>query len=143
MQYANYCYYFGEYQGDLIPEESFVQCAARASRFLDYYTMGKAKDNAELHELKMACCALAEQYYVIDKAQALTVGSLEAVSGKEIQSESVGSHSRTFRSAGESASNALNAAANAQNVLAQVARQYLSGTGLLYRGRGSCSRRTQ
>lgn len=142
MQYANYCYYTAEFLGELIPEDAFNRCALQASRFLDYYTMGRAKNNAELEALKMACCALAEQYFAINKAQNLTIESLNVNGSGELQSESVGSYSRTFRSGGDSASAAINAVANSQSALAQTARQYLTGTGLLYRGHCVCTHPT-
>lgn len=142
MQYANFCYYISRFLGGMIPENDFDRCAMQASRFLDYYTMGKAKENAHMEELMMACCALAEQYYAINRAQALTVESLSVKGEGEIQSESVGSYSRTFRSGGDSAAAAINAVSNAQSALAQTARQYLAGTGLLYRGQCRCTRRT-
>lgn len=134
MQYASYCYYTTKFLGDMIPERDYNRCSMQASRFLDYFTMGKAKNNPEVDGLKMACCALAEQFFVINKAQKITAASLEVNGGQELQSESVGSYSRTFRSGGDSAAAAVNAVSASQAALAQIARQHLAGTGLLYRG---------
>lgn len=138
MIYADYTYYTEAYLGTAISEEEFPACALRASAFLDYYTQGRAEDNAGLPALKMACCAVAEQQQMILSAQKLAKQSLlaGAESGAgEVQSESVGSFSRTYRSGGDSAGAASAVAGNAQAALAQAARQYLAGTGLLYRGR--------
>ena len=138
MAYADYEYYTITYLGTAISEADFPRFALRASSFLDYYTQGQAAKNAELDALKMACCAVAEQYQSIDAAQALAQKALSASlsSGGELQSQSVVSWSKTYRSAGDSAQQALASAETAQAALAAAAAQYLAGTGLLYRGRG-------
>lgn len=138
MAYADYYFYSNEYFGMAIDVVDFDRLATRASSFLDYYTQGRAAKNPELIELKMACCALAEQYKIIEQAQALATKNLASAmesDGGEVQNETVGSWSKSYRSGGDSAGAAAAVAANAQASLAAVARQYLSGTGLLYRGR--------
>lgn len=142
MAYADYEYYKNTYLGTAIKEDDFPRLSLRASSFLDYYTQGKAAKNADLDALKMACCAIAEQYQYIDTAQALAQkslsASLESSDTGELQSQTVGSWSKTYRSGGDSAQQALSSAQAAQASLAAVAQQYLAGTGLLYRGRGCC-----
>lgn len=140
MAYADYEYYTTTYLGTAIKKDDFPRLALRASSFLDYYTQGRAAQNSDLDALKMACCAVAEQYQSIDTAQALAQKSLSASleSDGELQSQSVGSWSKTYRSGGESAQQALSSAQTAQASLAAVAQQYLGATGLLYRGRGCC-----
>ena len=123
MAYADYEYYTAAYLGKTIQKADFPRLSLRASYFLDYYTQGRAASNSELDALKMACCAVAEQYQSIDLAG-------------ELQSQSVGSWSKAYRSGGESAQQATAVAQSAQTHLASVAAQYLAGTGLLYRGRG-------
>lgn len=138
MAYADFDFYANEYYGQSVNESSFHRLAIRASSYLDYYTQGRAVKNPELRELKMACCALADQYQVIEQAQALANKNLSAAmesDGGEVQSETVGSWSKSYRSGGDSAGAAASVASNAQASLAAVARQYLAGTGLLYRGR--------
>ena len=138
MAYADYEYYTTTSLGTAIDEANFPRLALRASTFLDYYTQGRAAKNADLDALKMACCAVAEQYQYIDTAQALAQKSLTASleTDGELQSQTVGSWSKTYRSGGETAQQAATAAQTAQVSLAAAARQYLAGTGLLYRGRG-------
>lgn len=139
MAYADYEYYTTTYLGTAISEQDFPRLALRASTYLDYYTAGKAAQNATLDAVKMACCAVAEQYHAIDTAQALAQKSLsEALSqeGGELQSQTVGSWSKTYRSGGESAAQAAASATSAKAGLASAASMYLAGTGLLYRGRG-------
>lgn len=140
MAYADYEYYTTTYLGTAIKEDDFPRLSLRASAFLDYYTQGRAAKNADLDALKMACCAVAEQYQYIDTAQALAQKSLSASleSDGELQSQTVGSWSKTYRSGGDSAQQALSSAQSAQAALAAITQQYLSATGLLYRGRGCC-----
>lgn len=127
MIYADYNFYVSSFYGNVIPEEEYAAVALRASQFLDYYTMNRAKDYSDLSELKMACCALAEEYHTI-----LTAKRHESqMADGEMQSQTVGSYSVTYRSKGESLAEA---SAQAQSRLATVARQYLARTGLLYRG---------
>ena len=114
--YANYDYYKGTYRGRLIPEQDYPRVALRADQYLDYYTRCRARDNAELEAVKMAACALAEQYYEMDQ--------LPIATGK--QSETVGSYSVTYRSAEDIQRIKLG--------LPGIVRMYLSSTGLLYRG---------
>lgn len=141
MIYADYEYYVASYLGSVIPEDAFAAVAMRASRFLDYYTMNRAKDNADMEEVKMACCALAEEYHTIFTAQKLSQQAAEATG--EMQSQTVGSYSVTYRSAGDAAKTMAELSAQARGRLAAVAREYLAHTGLLYRGGGcGCTRRT-
>lgn len=138
MAYASYDYYRTVYHGTAIAAPDASRLLQRASSFLDYYTQGRAAKSAELHALKMACCAIAEQYQYIDMAQALAKKSISsAVDGNgELQSQTVGSWSKTYRSGGDSAKQALESAQAAKASLVTIAQQYLSGTGLLFRGRG-------
>lgn len=138
MAYADYEYYATTYLGTAIKEDDFPRMAMRARSFLDYYTMGRSAQNADLDALKMACCAIADQYQYIDTAQALAQKSLSASleSDGELQSQTVGSWSKTYRSGGDSAQQALSSVQTAQAALGAIAQQYLAGTGLLYRGRG-------
>ena len=140
MAYADYEYYTTTYLGTAIKEDDFPRLSLRASSFLDYYTQGRAAQNSDLDALKMACCAVAEQYQYIDTAQALAQKSLSASleSDGELQSQTVGSWSKTYRSGGDSAQQALSSVQTAKATLGSIAQQYLAGTGLLYRGRG-CS----
>ena len=74
-----------------------------------FSTQGRAAKNADLDALKMACCAVAEQYQAVDTAQALASKSLTAAlsdSSGELQSQTVGSWSKSYRSGGESAAQA-------------------------------------
>lgn len=126
MIYADYSYYSDSYYGDLIPEDDYIKCAARASDYIDRITMNRAQDYMVLHPdsdaVKKACCAIAEQLLQINRTRAAAIAE-----GGEIASESVGSHSVSYRSGTETA-----AALEAN--LRRIAASYLATTGLLYRG---------
>lgn len=137
MEYADYDFYYDTYRGTASAEE-FCRLVVRASAYLDYYTQNRVKDHADLDAVKMACCALVDRYKLIEDAQELSqknVAAGLASDAGELQSESVGGYSRAFRSSGDSSLAALKAAEQARSGLADVAREYLANTGLLYRGR--------
>lgn len=137
MIYADYEYYCDTYRGSA-DADSFCKLATRASSFLDYYTQNRVKDFANLDAVKMCCCALIDQYQLLETARALAKKNVDAglaSDGAEVQSETVGGYSRTLRSGGDSSLAALKAASEAKQALAGVAREYLANTGLLYRGR--------
>lgn len=133
MVYADYEFYKINFAGNLIAEDDFARLATKASAFLDYYTRGKAKFFAESDAVKMACCALAEQYKVIDAA-ALTVSKLSENAGGEKKSETTGRHSVTYSTGEDVAKATASYATSSESSLAAVVRMYLDGTGLLYRG---------
>lgn len=139
MVYADFEYYTNVYFGTSIEEADFPRLALRASSYIDWATMGRASKHAQLDAVKLACCALAEDYQIIEAAKALANKNLSAAmsseAGGEIQSETVGGWSRSFRSGGDSAAAAVKASASSKEFLAETAKQYLAGTGLL-RARG-------
>jgi len=141
MIYADFGYYYGIWVGSAFSDENDYQhLAARASRYIDYITCGRAEKFACLDAIKQCCCALAEQYQMIESAQALVQNSLSTrVPGEaEVQSETVGPWSRSYRSGGDSAQAAEKAVQAQLDDLDRIARQYLAGTGLLYRGGRCC-----
>lgn len=133
MIYASYEFYSYVYFGKAIEPVDFPRFALQASSYLDWCTAGRAAKHADLEAVKMACCALAEDYQTIDSARMLANRSLSSASGDggELQSQTVGSWSKTYRSGGSSAKDALSAAESAQEILMSTAKMYLAGTGLL------------
>ena len=132
MAYADYSYYVDNFFGEEIDEADFLKYASKASAFLDYYTRGKAKANADLDALKTACCALAEQYVIIDLAHKAAVSGMG--NGSDKASETVGSYSVSYRGGGEIATASMQAKSAANAELVKLAQFYLADTGLLYRG---------
>lgn len=137
MAYADYEYYAGTYMGT-VSEDAFPRLAVRASSFLDYFTQGRAQECPGLDALKMCCCALVDKYQLIETAQEMAANRLLAANAgsAEVKSEQVGGYSRTLSTGGESATAALSSAQGARTLLADVCREYLGNTGLLYRGGG-------
>ena len=121
MILTDYTFYATEFYGNMIKEEDFNRLASKASADIMAYTRNKA--TRENDAVQRACCALAEQYAIIDKAEQ------SAISG-EVASETVGAWSRTYRNGAETA-------AAARSEITQIMRSYLAPTGLLYRG-GCC-----
>lgn len=126
--YADYTFYTMDFYGDTIPEAKFDKYATRASDFIDYLTWRKAQDLVDDPAVQKCCCALAEQFMSIDALK--TAASAKVTEDGIISSESVGSHSRSFRNGTE----AEQAVQEAEKALASIARRYLLPTGLLYRG---------
>ena len=127
MIYADYAYYTDTFYGEMLTDEDvFTKFAARASDYIDRITMNRARDYVVLHpddeNIKKACCAAAEQYYMLSGIRA----GIASEDG-EIASESVGSHSVSYRSGFETA-------ASLEADLRKIVSAYLALTGLLYRG---------
>ena len=119
MAYADYTYYTGTYLGIAIAQTDFPRLALKASNFLDALSMDRlaaivtaGTDTATIDKIKMATCAVAEEYQEIESG------------GGEVQSERVGSHSVTY--------NVTHGAPRAK--LMDAARLYLARTGYLYQG---------
>lgn len=136
MAYADYKFYKDKYFGQAISEADFPRLAMRGSQYIDYITQGRAEAKADLEAVKMCCCELAEQYQTIEAAQELARKSLASSDGAEVQSETVGSWSRSYRSSGASAQSAAQAAADGKKALYSIAMTYLANTGLLSRAGG-------
>lgn len=126
--YADYTFYRLKFYGDAIPVDLWAKYATAASDFIDYFTMKKAAENKDLDAVKKACCALAEQYMTVDAVKKAVAAKV--TTDGIIASESVGSHSRSFRNGAEGEQAVTAATAE----LANIARRYLLPTGLLYRG---------
>lgn len=71
MVYADYDYYSNVYLGTAISSDDFPRLAMRASAFLDYATMGRVAKHADWDAVKLACCAVADDYQTIETAKAL------------------------------------------------------------------------
>ncbi len=121
MIYADYDFYQEMFFGRAIDYDDFDRLAQRASSYMDYYTMGNVSKKPDLPAVKMCCCAIAEQYKLIEAYAA------NNADGKELKSQSVGAWSQTYESG-----TALET--EARKRLAGIAQEYLAPTGLLYRG---------
>ena len=119
MAYADYAYYVDTFRGNQLSEQEFAFFAERAADWIDYLTDGKADGNGPYSEkIKKACCAIADVVFVNE------------TKGGGIVSASNDGYSESYANP--------NSQQTAEQRVLNVARRYLSGTGLLYRGVGRC-----
>lgn len=136
MVYADYEYYKSTFLGTAIELPSFDHYAKRASDYIDYITFGKAEKFSDNSHVKDACCAIAEQMQLEEKAQNVVTNSLDnaIANNGEVTSETVGEWS-VSKTTGMSAAESSNDYRSAlRGEMYAIAQQYLLTTGLLYRG---------
>lgn len=130
MAYADFEYYVCTYLGSAVSEDAFPQLAMKASAYVDYITMNRARSAAGNagDAVKNAVCALAE---IIQDG-----GKLNAVSTdteRPVSSETVGAWSRSYGSRSVSATDVQLLEARKR----EAAAMYLAPYGLL-KARGYC-----
>ncbi len=120
---SDYSFYTDTYHGKLLSAEEFPGYATRADEYLNELTFGRyaAPDLPEsvLTAVKMAECAVADLCLELD--------TVPVSSDPSVSSETVGSHSVTYRSGAD-------VAAAFYGRIRVAAEHYLLPTGLLYRG---------
>lgn len=140
--YADYEFYTETFYGTAINEADFPRLSSRSSDFIDYYTRGKSvfvSDETTLNALAKCCCAIAEQMQIDSQNKALmakkTADAISSGNG-EIKSETVGSWSQSYVTASDymQSGNSTDIEKNNRQIYANIANEYLSNTGLLYRG---------
>lgn len=113
MAYAVYKDYTGDYGGSRLTEGEFGGYAAGASAYLELLTFGRCgqvTDTATVRAVTLACCAVADELMKQEREPPLT-------------SQSVGQWSKSY-----------SPQKSPQRSIADAARLYLRGTGLLWRG---------
>lgn len=116
MAYADYGYYTDSYGGTLIAESAFARLACLASAYIDSLTFGHAaEDTKHADTIKLACCALAEEYQRQDD-------------GGEVASASNDGYSESYVTSGKTLGQRLR----------DTAVAILAPTGLLYGGVYPC-----
>lgn len=95
MSYADYDFYVSEYKGKAISAYDFDALAQKASAYIDYATMRRAKTTAgeARYAVQCATCALAD---VLDDGEKLNASAYSAE--QPLASETVGSWSRSYGS---------------------------------------------
>lgn len=132
MVYADYTYYVSGYMGTAVSEENFPALAAKASAYVDYVTMGRARNAAgdAADAVKNAVCSICEVMQDGDKLNAISSDATRPVS-----SETVGGWSRSYGTKSVS-SNDLQLIENRKR---EAVVMYLAPYGLLKaRGYGPC-----
>ena len=114
MAYASYSDYQVLYGGSLLTQEQFERYAGQAGDYLELLTYGRCAAPLEAvveQAVHKACCAVTEELYRQEQQPA------------QLRSHRVGQWSRSY-APGKSREQAI----------ADAARVYLAGTGLLWRG---------
>lgn len=136
MAYADYDYYKNEFYGAAIAEADFLGLAVKGSQMVDFYTGGRARNASgdELTAVKNAACAFAE---IIQDESRLTAATFSGDRASQVQSETVGSWSRSYGSAAATGTDLEMIAARKREALLM----WLGGTGMLQAtGYWGCSR---
>ena len=136
MAYADYDYYASTFLGTAIEPPYFDRYAKRASDNIDYVTSGKAEKFSDDSHGKYACCAIAEQMQLEEKAQNVVTNSLDnaIANNGEVTSETVGEWSVSKTTGISAAASSKDYRSALRGGMDGLAQQYLLPTGLVYRG---------
>ena len=120
--YADYTFYVSEYRGNLTDEE-FDKSVIPASAYVRRITFGRADDNMEMEEVKLAACSVCDLIANDEKVRSKH-------SGRAITSENTDGYSVSYESGGngETADDLL------CKKMYNTAALFLDPTGLLYMG---------
>lgn len=120
--YTTYAYYISTYRGNLT-EEEFEKSIVQATAYVRRITFGRAEQNMDLDEVKLATCAICDLLANDEKARSQH-------SGRTVVSENTDGYSVTYESGGngDTADDLLN------RKIYKTAELYLEPTGLLYAG---------
>lgn len=132
MAYADYAYYASVYMGTAVAEEEFQALSNKASAYVDYVTMNRAKTATgdAWDAVKNAVCVLCE---IMQDESKLNMVSTDTE--RPLSSETVGGWSRSFGTKGVSATDLQ----LLENRKREAVAMYLAPYGLLKaRGYGPC-----
>lgn len=122
--YVTYTYYTTTYLGSSIASDDFGRLALRASAIIDQLTFNRTgpvvvtgTDTITIDAIKMAACAVAEEYQQIEQS-----GGTDGIA-----SESIGSNSVSY-------TKSATAQLSQKERYARAASLYLNGTGLMFKG---------
>ena len=150
MSYADYDFYKNEYYGSLISEADFPRLINKAGDKLENITMDRIitvfdGDNERLiTKISKAVCNIADTMYDIEKAEQAYRDSIGyestsdgSMKGRTISSISAGAESISYTSESVQSSAVSSVVSDKhlqEKLYFDIARDYLSGTGLLYQG---------
>lgn len=120
--YADYTFYVSEYRGNLTDEE-FDKSVIPASAYVRRITFGRADDNMEMEEVKLATCAVCDLIANDEKVRSEHLGRVVA-------SENTDGYSVSYESGG----NGGTADELLGRKIFDTLELYLMPTGLLYMG---------
>lgn len=133
--YADFTYYQNTYGGTAVASSAYGPLSLRASAIIDYITHDRAAeivtaaiDTALINKIKMAMCAVLEQYYTskLQQDRMMTPGGA-------VKSESVGSLSVTYYDPRLPGSSTKDTAGYYASFI-ETAKVYLGSSGLLFAG---------
>ena len=126
--YVDFIYYRDSFGGTTIPEANFIKLERKARVFIDDVTFDRLKNDATLIDdtVKECLCEIMECNYKLEQEEAETDGKL-------ISSETIDQHSITY-AVSDTEKNEIDKSRINFTKFYNIARQYLSNTGLLYRG---------
>ena len=133
MEITKYEFYKNSYYGDSIGESSFPKWESRAEDKLNLITGWNITDSAlKEHNISIqkAVCAIADLLFDIDKA----TKTATAKDDSNVKSKSSGGESITFGDNQTLVTSVLSDKAAQDRLIYDTAKEYLSGTGLLYAG---------
>ena len=138
MVYTSYEFYKNEYFGDDIADADFLKYELKARMKLNYLTEKRITaeilaDETMNHLIQMSVCAIADELYKVDKTADMT-GTTENGEGKIIKSKSSGSESISYDTGSDVYTKMVGNTGEINMACLMCAKEYLSGTGLLYRG---------
>lgn len=117
MLYADNAYYVNVWAGELIPAPAFVRYSQKATNIINAYTCGNIPADCVTDEVKRCCCELAELIY----------NNTKLLSDRAVSSEKVGDLSVTYESTDT-------VYVRQSKDIKKIIYEWLSNTGLLYRG---------
>lgn len=120
--YADYEYYISAYKGNLAKEE-FEKSIMKASAYVRRITFGRADDNMEMEEVKLATCSVCDLIANDEKVRSKH-------SGRVVTSENTDGYSVSYESGG----NRGTADELLGRKIFDTLELYLMPTGLLYMG---------
>ena len=133
--YADYSYYTGEYGGSLIPETDWNYTSGKAGDQIDSMTFGRLHEGVPepcTVQVRRCCCELAELLYI---AVVLPMrAGTENGTGQLISTETNSTYSVTYRNASVISASTSGEASGTEQLMNEVIRKHLGGTGLLYKG---------
>lgn len=132
MNYIDYNYYHSTYGGTLIPQEDFQKIATIASSKVRHLILNRDISEYE-SDVKNATCAVADIVFNQEKYKE-KLNSVSLGSSKIISSEKVGDYSRNLVAPSLSELKSMASNEYTDGLIYNTLTEFLSHTGLLYRG---------
>ncbi len=132
---VDYEYYSKTYEDSSIPESSFKKYSLKASSKVNYYTSNRINELILSDNIRNTVCEIAELIY---KQDLLKTNILDN-SSKEVASETVGPHSKSYVNKSNLQSQHILSESELDRECYKICYEYLVHTGLMFRGKRICS----